>query len=128
MDILYLMGWIRLLAHSGLTMVGVMAACIMRGVQPLQYRGHPMWDFNGEDDATHHGRKGPDSAPALIKILSTLYKGEEEEFLRVNPRGGFTMYNPPSWVSGQFYLPIRFIFPSLNIQSNDFNAGTAPGC
>ena len=75
------MGRIKLLAHSGLTMIGVMAACIMRGVQPLQYRGHPMWDFNGEDDATRHGRKGPGSAGDLIKILSTLYKGEEEEFL-----------------------------------------------
>ena len=84
-DVLYLMGRIRLLAHSRLTMIGVMAACIMRGVQPLQYRGHPMWDFNGEDDATRYGRKGPDSAAALLKILSTLYKGEEEEFLRVNP-------------------------------------------
>ena len=87
-----------------------------------------MWDFNGEDDATHHGRKGLDSAVALIKILSALYKGEEEEFLRINPRGGFSMYNPPSWVSGHFYLSIRFIFPLLNFQSNDFKAGTAPGC
>ena len=87
-----------------------------------------MWDFNREDNATRHGSKGPDSAPALIKILSALYKGEEEEFRRVNPQGGFSMYNPPSWVSGHFYLPIRFIFLLLNIQSNDFNAGTAPGC
>ena len=70
------MGRIRLLAHSGLTMIGVMAACIMRGVQPLQYRGHPMWDFNGEDDATRYGRKGPASAAALVKILSSLYNGE----------------------------------------------------
>ena len=53
-----------------------------------------MWDFNGEDDATRYGRKWPDSAPALLKTLSTLYKGEEEEFLRVNPQGGFSMYNP----------------------------------
>ena len=74
-----------------------------------------MWDFNREDDATLHGRKGPDLAAALIKTLSALYKGEEEEFLRVNPQGGFSMYNTPSWVSGHFYLPIRFIFPSLNI-------------
>ena len=44
-----------------------------------------MWDFNGEDDATRYGRKGPGSAADLVKILSTLYKGEEEEFLRVNP-------------------------------------------
>ena len=88
------MGWIRLLAHSRLTMIGVMAACIMRGVQPLQHRGRRMWDFNGEDDATRYNRKGPDSAAALIKTLSALYKGEEEEFLRVNPQGGFSMYNP----------------------------------
>ena len=73
------MGRIRLLAHSGLTMIGVMATCITRGVQPLQYRGHPMWDFNGEDDATRCGRKGPDSAATLTKILSALYKGEEED-------------------------------------------------
>ena len=72
-------------------MIEVMAICIMRGVQPLQYRGHLMWDFNREDDATRHGRKGPRSAADLIKILSTSYKGEEEEFLRVNPQGGFSM-------------------------------------
>ena len=92
-------------------MIEVMATCFMRGVQPLQYRGHPMWDFNGEDDATRYGRKGPGSIVDLIKILSTLYKGEEEEFLRVNPQGGFSMYNPPSWVSGDFFSPIHFVFP-----------------
>ena len=81
------------------------------GVQPRQYRGHPMWDFNGEDDATRCGRKGPDSAATLMKILSSLYKGEEEEFLRVNPRGGFSMYNPPSWVCEHVHLPIRFYIP-----------------
>ena len=69
------------------------------GVQPLQYRGQPMWHFNGEDDANHCGRKGPDSAAALAKILSDLYKGEEEEFIRIKPQDGFSMYNPPGWVS-----------------------------
>ena len=53
-----------------------------------------MWRFNGEDDATRCGRKGPDSAAALAKILSDLYKGEEEEFIRIKPRDGFSMYNP----------------------------------
>ena len=76
----------------------------MRGVQPLQYRGKPMWHFNGEDDATRCGRKGPDSATALVRMLSDLYKGEEEEFLRIKPRDGFSMYNPPRWVS-------RYSFP-----------------
>ena len=55
-----------------------------------------MWDFNGEDDATRYGHKGPGSVADLIKILSTLYKGEKEEFLRFNPQDGFTMYDPPS--------------------------------
>ena len=71
-----------------------------------------MWDFNGEDDATRHGRKGPDSAAALIKTLSALYKGEEEEFLRVNPHGGFFYVQSPKlgkWtllLAHPFYIPI----------------------
>ena len=110
-DVFYLMIRIRLLAHSGLTMISAMATCIMRGVQPLQYRGHPMWDFNGEDDATRHGRKGPGSVADLVNILSALCKGEEEDFLRVSPLNGFSMNNPRSWVSGHFFLLIRSPFP-----------------
>ena len=101
-EVLYLMSRIKTLAKSGLTIIEVMSICIMRGVQPLQYRGKPMWHFNGEDDATRCGRKGPDSATALAKILSDLYKGEEEELIRIKPRDGFSMYNPPSWVSRYF--------------------------
>ena len=96
-DVLYLMGRIRLLAHSGLTMIGVMAACIMRGVQPLQYRGHPMWDFNGEDDATHYGRKGLDSTADLTKTCSLCTREKRRnfsasthrvDFLRTIPQAG----------------------------------------
>ena len=105
------MSSIRLLAHSGLTMIEVMATCITRGVQPLQYRGHPMWDFNGEDDSTRCGRKGPGSVTDLMKILSALYNGEEEEFLCINPQGGFSMNNPPSWVSGHSFLRIQSVLP-----------------
>ena len=93
-DVLFLMDWIKTLAGSGLTITEVMSICIMRGVQPLQYRGKPMWHFNGEDDATRCGRKGPDSAAALAKILSDLFKGEEEEFIHIKPRDGLSMYNP----------------------------------
>ena len=93
-EVLYLMSRIKTLAKLGLTIIEVMSICTMRGVQPLQYRGKPMWHFNGEDDATRYGRKGPDSATALAKILSGLYKGEEEEFIRIKPRDGFSMYNP----------------------------------
>ena len=58
-----------------------------------------MWHFNGDDDPTRYGRKGPDSTTALVEILFDLYKGEREEFIRIKPRDGFSMYNPPNWVS-----------------------------
>ena len=104
-EVLYLMGRIKMLAQSGLTIIEVMSICIMQGVQTVQYRGHSLWCFNGEDDATRCGRKGPDSVAALAKILSDLYKGEEEEFIPIKPQDGFSMYNPPSWVSCHFLLP-----------------------
>ena len=93
-EVHFLMGRIKILAKSGLTIVEVMSICIMRGVQPLQYRGKPMWHYNEEHDATRCGRKGPDSASARASIVSDLYKGEEEEFLCIKPRDGFSMYNP----------------------------------
>ena len=92
-----------MLAQSGYTIVEVMATSIVRGVQPLQYRGLPMWHYNGEDDASRCGRKGPDTPAALAKILAELFKGEEEEFLRITHREGYSMYNPPSWVSPQLF-------------------------
>ena len=100
-----------MLAKLGLTIIEVMSICIMRGVQPLQYQGHPMWRFNGEDDATRCGRKGPNSAAALAKVLSELFKGEEEEFIRIKPQDGFSMYNPPSWVS---YISLLSFFPHFS--------------
>ena len=61
--------------------------------------------LNGEDDATRHGRKGPDSVEDLVTILSGLYKGEKEDFLRTNPLNGFSMNNPRPWVSEQSACP-----------------------
>ena len=107
-EVHFLMSRIKTLAQSGLTITEVMSICIMRGVQPLQYRGQPMWHFNGEDDATRCGRKGPDSIAVLAKILSDLYKGEEEEFICIKPRDGFSMCNPPSRVS---YISLLPFFP-----------------
>ena len=62
-----------------------------------------MWHFNGEDDTTHCVHKGPDSTTAFARILSNLYKGEEEEFLHIKTRDGFSMYNPPEWVSCHYF-------------------------
>ena len=85
-----------------------------------------MWDFNGENDATRHGRKGPGLTADLVKILSGLYKGEKEDFLRTSPLNGFSMNNPRSWVSGR--LSIRSVLSKLSVLLYDFDAGTAPGC
>ena len=51
-EVRQLLSKIRTLAQSGLSIVEVMATSIVRGVQPLQYRGLPMWHYNGEDDAS----------------------------------------------------------------------------
>ena len=69
-----------------------------------------MWDFNGEDDATRHGRKGPDSTEDLAKILSGLFKGEKEDFLHPNPVNGFSMVNPRGWVSEHLKRAFTRIF------------------
>ena len=98
-EVQQLMGKIRTLAQSGLSIIEVMETSIARGVQPLQFRGLPMWHYNGEDDASRCGRKGPDTPAALATIFADLYKGEKEEFTRLKRREGFSMYNPPSWVS-----------------------------
>ena len=82
---------VKTLAKSWLIITEVMSICVIRGVQPLQYRGKPMWHSNGEDDASRCGCKGPDSAKCLARILSELYKGQEEEFLRIKPQDGFSM-------------------------------------
>ena len=58
-----------------------------------------MWNYNGEDDTSRYGRKGLDNFAALAAMLADLYKGEKEEFTRLKCREGFSMYNPPSWVS-----------------------------
>ena len=76
-----------------------------------------MWHYNGEDDASRCGRKGPDTPAALAKILAELFKGEEEEFLRINRRDGYSMYNPPSWVSPN---PFAFIHSALLAIFNEF--------
>ena len=93
-EVQQLMGKIRTLAQSGLSIIEVMATSIVRGVRPLQFRGLPMWHYNGEDNTSRCRRKGPDTPAALATILADLYKGEKEEFTRLKHRDGFSMYNP----------------------------------
>lgn len=85
---------IRLLAHSKLTMIEVMAVAITRCVQPLQQRGHPLWCYNGTSDATRYKRQGPHDKAAMAKILVDLFKGEVEDFAQLSIREGCSGYNP----------------------------------
>ena len=83
-----------------------------------------MWHYNGEDDASRCGRKGPDTPAALAKILVELFKGEEEEFLRIKRRDGFSMYSPPSWVSpnsSALLTPLPELL-SMNINPSIYNS------
>ena len=61
-----------------------------------------MWHYNGEDDATRCGRKGPANFAALGATLADLFKGEKEDFARLKCREGFSMYTPIDWVSLRF--------------------------
>ena len=96
MEVHQLMSKIKTLAQSGLSIVEVMVISIMRGVQPLQYRGHPTWHFNGEDDATRYGWKGPDTSATLAKILSDLYKGERRSSSTLSPGMDFPCTTLPA--------------------------------
>ena len=60
-----------------------------------------MWHYNGEDDATHCGRKGPTNFATLAATLADLFKGEKEDFAHLKCQEGFSMYTPIDWVSLQ---------------------------
>ena len=75
-----------------------MAIAIKMCVQPLQSRVPPLWCYNGEDDTSRYRCKGPDTPVELATILADLYKGEKEDFLHLNCREGYSMYNPIEWV------------------------------
>lgn len=53
-----------------------MAVALARGVQPLQQRAHPMWEYNGTDDSTRAIRKGFYEGRSLKDMLALMFKGE----------------------------------------------------
>ena len=119
-----------MLAQSEISIIEVMVTSIVRGLQPLQYRGLPMWHYNGEDDASCCGRKGPDTPAALAKILAGLYKGEKQEFIRIMGRDGFSIYNPPRLVSSNPSTLLNLLPESFSMNINTFiynrNGGRSP--
>ena len=90
---------VRLLVHSKLTIIDVMAAVIARCVQPLQQRIHPLWRYNGTSHTTRSQRQGPANQAAMAAILANLFKGEKEDFARLSAKDGYSSHNPIEWVS-----------------------------
>ena len=97
-EIKRLVSKVKLLSHTVLSIIEVMAIAIKICVQPLQSRVTPLWCYNGEDDASRYIRKGPDIPAKLAMILVDLYQGEKQDSLRLNCREGYSMYNPIEWV------------------------------
>ena len=58
-----------------------------------------MWHYNGQDDASRCLCLGLDDPAALAAILEGLYMGEKQDFIHLMCWEGFSMYNPPDWVS-----------------------------
>ena len=51
-EVMSLVNKIKILTRSELSIVEVMAIVIQRCIQPLQSRVTPLWNYNGEDDAS----------------------------------------------------------------------------
>ena len=95
--------------------IEVMAIVIKRCVHPLQSRVTPLLFYNGEHDASRYRRRGPDTPTELAMILNDLYKGDKEDFLHLNYREGYSMYNPIEWV--RFRLPVSlYCYPDILIR------------
>jgi hypothetical protein len=82
------------LADNRLTIINVMAIAILRGVQPLQQRTHPLWRYNGIDDATQSMKKGFKDQAATTAALAGIYKGEKDDFAQQKIIEGFSYYQP----------------------------------
>ena len=111
-EVIRLVGRVKLLVHTKLTMAEVMAIAIKRCVQPLQSRVTPLWCYNREDDASRGGRQELDTPAELAMILADLYKGEKDDFLHLNCCKSYSMHYPVKWVR---LLIISMVFPSYLI-------------
>lgn len=70
------------LRHHGLTLFNVMVVALSRGIQPLQQRVHPMWEYNGANDSTRTLRGEFHNRRTLAMMLALMFKGEEADFLK----------------------------------------------
>ena len=85
---------VRILSKSKLTIIDVMATVTIRRVQPLSKRMHPLWRYNGTNNKARYKWKGPANQEAIAAIIADLFKGEEEEFVRMRTRDGYSRIIP----------------------------------
>lgn len=82
---------VRCLAHNRLTIIDVTATAISQGVQPPQPRIHPLWRYNGTNDAARSSNHGCH--------YSRHIQGEKEDFSKRKFIDGFSYYRPVKAVS-----------------------------
>ena len=76
-----------------------MAVALIRGIQPLQQCVYPMWEYNRINDLTRTLRGEFHNRQTLVKMLASMFKGEEVDFLREPLRDGFSTHKPVCVVS-----------------------------
>jgi hypothetical protein len=79
-ELIKIMARVKHFVDKKVTMIDVMHVARYRGVQPLQARAHPMWEFTGEGDETSviRGFYGKRTIAAMQTLLFT----SKDQFFR----------------------------------------------
>lgn len=89
-----LAGQVTRLCQKGITLVNVMVVALSRGIQPLQDRARPMWEYNGVDDSTRTIRGKFYEGWSLKEMLASMFKGKASDFSEESRDIGFAAYKP----------------------------------
>lgn len=90
----WLAAQVTILSHHGLTLANVMAGALARGIQLLQHRIQPMWEFNRTDDLTCALQGEFHNGQIVATMLASMFKVEEANFLKEPMFDGFPASNP----------------------------------
>ena len=107
------------LVRDGVTGMDLLEVFLRRRIQPLQYRGHPMWLYCGTEDTT---RVHPEEVPSkTVALWLRSITGNQD-----NPRGSrrvvpFSSINPPDKVRFSFRLLLIHAPTALDIDRLSFD-------
>ena len=78
---------VSLLRSHGLLLPSIMVVALLRGVQPLQQRYHPLWKYNYSNDSTRSIKGEFHERHMLAQMLVAMFKRDESNLLKgVNTR------------------------------------------